>query len=288
MFLALTPASSHAAELTLFPHSQLARPGQLVTLHGTTPAGGSCRLRIDAQRLRVTTTGSQSFVISARVSKRAQPGGHSLSLRCSSQQTLTRVAVARRASNRHAHGELFHRVRISALAGAPAASAPAADELAISTAPFRRSILPASAAAQLWWAGNAGAIVTSFRNGQCTDWAQLRRPDIVQSVYMQHYDRFEQNGVVSSWDAQYWAMLAAQVGLPVGHAPVVGAIMVFAPGSYGAGSAGHVAVVEAVAADGSFQTTAMHSPSVGQVTRQSYGAGAAAAMATDPGIAFIL
>ncbi len=194
----------------------------------------------------------------------------------------------RGAGNRHARGKLFRgRLRISAATQTPASSASAASPVAIPTTPFFRPILSASVPAQLWWLLNATGIVASFRNGQRTDWAQQRRPDIVHNAYLRRYDRLGPAGVLTSWDAKYWAQHAQQAGLFVGRAPVVGAIMVFESGSRGAGNAGHVAVVEAVASDGSFDITQMHAPNIAVVTRQNYSAETAAAIATDPGIAFI-
>ncbi|MDQ3677897.1 MAG: CHAP domain-containing protein [Actinomycetota bacterium] len=283
------PASSHAAELTLTPRGQLARPGQLIQLRLTAPAASSCQLRVDTRRLRVTTTGAGAFVMSARVSRRARAGAHSLSLRCSEQRTRTRISVARSAANRKARGTLFRgRLRITAVQQASASDGPAASTVAVSAAPFPRPILTASAQARVWWQSYGSAVVASFRNGECTDWAQRRRPDIVHSAYMRRYDRYGSNGTITSWDAKYWTQHALEAGLPVGRSAVVGAIMVSAPGSYGAGSSGHVAVVESVASNGSFEITAMHAPNIGTVTRRTYSAAAAAAMRTDPGLAFIL
>lgn len=294
--LVLAPAGASAAELTLSPRSQQARPAQTVKLRATAPASGTCQLRVDGLRMRVTTTATRTFVIRARVSRRARPGAHSLSLRCSAHRARTRVTVARSAGNRKARGGLFRSLRISAaqapesgaLQEAPAQSPGDYAPVTISTAPFPRPVIRASAQALLFWASNALSIGNVFRNGQCTDWAQLRRPDVVQSVYMSHFDRFDGGGVVESWNAQYWAQLAAQAGVPVGRSPVVGAVMVFAPGVHGAGGVGHVAVVEAVRSDGSFVISHMNAPTVGKVDQRTYSAQTAGAMATDPGIAFIL
>jgi len=292
--LGLAPSAAQAADLALTTRSAPARPGQLVKLRATAPAASTCVLRVDAQRLRVTTPSTQRFVISGRVSRRARPGSHSLSLSCSAQRARTRVKVARSAGNRKARGKLFGQLRISAVASSPAPGAEQASSGATastqptSTAPFPRPLLPASVQAQLWWTTKAVAILTSFRNGQCTDWAQQRRPDILQNGYTRRFDLVGLASVVTSWDARHWMQLAQQAGLPVGRSPVVGAIVVYQPGYYGTGSAGHVAVVEAVAADGSFEISQMNAPIPGQVTRQKVGAATAAAMAASPGIAFIL
>lgn len=290
MTLVVMPVGAHAAELRLTPRSQVARPGQLVKLRVTATAAGSCQLRVDTRRSRVKNIGARRFVISARVSTRARRGAHALSLRCSGQRAGTRIKVARGAGNRSAHGALFRGpLRISAMQQTPGSSPPdASAPAAPQTGPFARPILSASPAAQLWWHVNAVAIVTSFRNGQCTDWAQQRRPDIVQNAYTRRFDLFGLVGVVTSWDAKYWAINAIQTGIAVGHSPVVGAIMVVAPGNYGAGPSGHVAVVEALAANGSFVTSAMHAPNTGEVSWQTYSAGQAAAMKASPAITFIL
>ncbi|MGH2840030.1 MAG: CHAP domain-containing protein [Solirubrobacteraceae bacterium] len=286
---ALAPANSHAAALSLTPRSQLARPGQLVSLGLTAPNAGRCQLRVDARRMRVTLTGSGAFVIRARVSRRARAGTHRLSLRCSTQRRGAVIRVARRSSNRNSRGPLFRgRLNISAAQQTAPPRAPATRPISVNTAPFARPILPATAQAQQWWQSYQSMVVTSFRNGQCTDWAQRRRPDIVQNGYMRRYDLFGSDNVITSWDAKYWVQHAVQAGLAVAHTPVVGAIMVTAPGAYGAGATGHVAVVETVDSNGAFAITQMHAPNVGQVTWQTYSATAAAAIATNPAVTFIL
>ncbi|MGH2839249.1 MAG: CHAP domain-containing protein [Solirubrobacteraceae bacterium] len=288
--IALLPAGAQASELTLTPRNQQARPGQMLKLRLTADAAQTCRLSVDGRRLQVTTSGAGRFAISGRVSRRARPGGHALSLRCTTGRLSTRARVARRASNRKARGGLLRgRISISAVQSEPIVDAPAtaATTLTPSTAPFPRPILSASPQAQQWWQNYGNMVVTSFRNGQCTDWAQRRRPDIVQNGYMRRYDRVGPDQVITSWDAKYWTQHAVEAGMAVSHTPVVGAIMVTAAGSNGAGTAGHVAVVETVASDGSFAITQMHAPNVGEVTWQHYSASKAASVAGDSGIAFI-
>jgi surface antigen len=203
-------------------------------------------------------------------------------LRCAGRGARARVSVARRSSNRHARGPLFRSgLRITpvldAVAPPPAATVP------IDSSPFPRPILPASAEALDFWQSYVDSVVSSFRNGQCTDWAQRRRPDIVQNGYLRRFDLYGTDGVLTSWDAKHWSQNATEAGMAVTHKPVVGAVMVFQPGALGAGSAGHVAVVESVAANGSFQVTQMHAPNIGEVSRQTHSAAAAG----DPGISFI-
>ena len=84
--LGLAPSAAQAADLALTTRSAPARPDQLVKLRAMAPAASTCVLRVDAQRLRITTPSTQRFVISGRVSRRARPGSHSLSLSCSAQR----------------------------------------------------------------------------------------------------------------------------------------------------------------------------------------------------------
>ena len=83
-----------------------------------------------------------------------------------------------------------------------------------------------------------------FAYGQCTYYAYERRPDIFIAA--------RRAGVPNNhWHAYWWADNARKARIPVGEAPVVGAIAVF-PAGYGGSSVGHVAYVEQVNADGSY------------------------------------
>ncbi|MHB8717278.1 MAG: CHAP domain-containing protein [Candidatus Dormibacteria bacterium] len=80
---------------------------------------------------------------------------------------------------------------------------------------------------------NSGPCGNHFAYGQCTWYVATRR--------------------CIPWDgnADQWYYNAARYGYPEGHAPAVGAVVVFWPGGDGASSVGHVAYVEAVGpADG--------------------------------------
>jgi surface antigen len=81
--------------------------------------------------------------------------------------------------------------------------------------------------------GNGGKGGFTYPVGQCTWWVAEHRPDL---------PFFKGR----SGDALNWARTAAAQGFPVGRTPKVGAVAVFQPGQYGAGSFGHVALVLAV------------------------------------------
>jgi len=118
-------------------------------------------------------------------------------------------------------------------------------------------------AAQTEWGQGAGAqFLASFRNGQCTDWAAQKRPDIVESIWAQSIA----NGVLTpgqpstiDFTAKNWAALAQAAGLTVKNTPVVGAIAVWQPGVDGGVTTGHVGYVESVSASGAtFATSEMN------------------------------
>jgi surface antigen len=147
------------------------------------------------------------------------------------------------------------------------AHAAAATALLPSVDPLR---LVVTDTANLFWAINGATIMEAFNNGQCTDWAALRRPDIVERTVLAMigndiaHDRPE---LIGDWTARYWAKNAAAAGLKIGHVPRAGAIMVFQPGVLGAARpGGHVAYVERVRRNGSFEVSEMHAPRIWGVT----------------------
>lgn len=85
--------------------------------------------------------------------------------------------------------------------------------------------------------------------GQCTDWALYRRPDLA--------------GVVSG-DARYWTEEARKAGRTVSKTPSQGAVMVLQPKIMGAFEHGHVAYVESV------QRNTYGTPTSFVVSQQNY------------------
>jgi surface antigen len=297
----LAPAAAKSAELTLTPRSQTARPGQMLVMQVKTPPTGSCRLRAGIQSVGIPVA-LDGWVLSARISRRARRGVHTLSFSCGAGSVRARVAVGRGPENRASRGVLF-RGAMNINSSAPDAVQDPADSPVASpsvvlasvalletpqSTPFPRPVAQASAKAQEWWVANEAAITGWFRNGQCTDWAEQRRPDILRDVSLFRYDHYGPENVLTSWDARFWGILAADAGLPRSRRPAVGSVMVILPGSYGAGSLGHVAIVEAVAADGSFAVSQSHVPNVGEVTQEVFTGEQAEAMTSDPGIVFLL
>lgn len=98
-----------------------------------------------------------------------------------------------------------------------------------------------------------GAGVNPFNATQCTYWAFAKRADVYEAAVKAGVPR---NGLVAHpafnedyvWNGKRWAENARRAGIPTGTIPVVGALYVNTSGKYG-----HVAYVESVNPDGSFQ-----------------------------------
>jgi hypothetical protein len=132
----------------------------------------------------------------------------------------------------------------------------------------------ARAAAAKMWALYGKGYAANFRNGQCTDLVQRRRPDVVARIMRADYAAWADTGYRArtwephSWDATFWDDNAAHAGLRVGATPRAGAVMVINSAHYPA-SPGHVAIVETVHADGSVLITEERAPLLWHVTRRT-------------------
>jgi surface antigen len=116
--------------------------------------------------------------------------------------------------------------------------------------------------ATLFWTVNGSALLSLFQNGECTQWAADKRPDVVKSIVVSSVASDLQKGlgeVIPNFDARYWATLAQGAGLPTGQTPKAGSLMVFQPGVMGSGSAGHIAYVQSVRKR-TFTVSEMHAP----------------------------
>jgi surface antigen len=124
-----------------------------------------------------------------------------------------------------------------------------------------------------------------FRNGQCTDWAAQRRPDIVEHATVRLWAAYL-TGVtdaVANWNGGFWDDTARAAGLEVGTVPRPGAIVTFDPGTLGTPATGHVAYVESVSGDGAFTVSEMNAPRPYEVTYRTFDAAAV----SRGGIAFV-
>jgi surface antigen len=140
--------------------------------------------------------------------------------------------------------------------------------------------------AQRFWNVDGPAVLSLFHNGQCTMWAQERRPDIVRQgveAIVAHEIAAGRPENMGDWDARLWPANARQAGIPTGHLSRAHALIAFQPGVLGAGSSGHIAYVQQVYRDGSFLISEMHAPVLWRVTHQRL----TAADGRLPGVTFI-
>ena len=127
----------------------------------------------------------------------------------------------------------------------------------------------AVARAQADWNAYGAGYLAVFRNGQCTDWAAQKRPDIVERatvrVWADHLMGLPDLGI--SWNGGSWDDMARAARMAVGTVPRAGAVVTFDPGALGTSAAtGHIAYVEAVGDDGTFTISEMNAPLPWQVT----------------------
>jgi surface antigen len=263
------------------PSSLVTRPGKSVSFRVPTSGAHTCIVRGDGKRASATVDGAAGVQIAFRVAARARRGPWRLSVACSpgvTRRLLLTVVRTRRATGRLVSGPIHIRVaaRVQRPAPRPAAqAAPAAPSVA---GPMSEA--DALARAHADWATYGAAYLAVFRNGQCTDWAAQKRPDIVEQatvrLWADHYMGLPDLGI--SWDGGSWDNMARAARLPVGTIPKAGAVVAFDPGTLGASApTGHVAYVESVDdGGGTFTVSEMNAPVPWQVTYRTIPAAAIA------------
>ena len=227
-----------------------------------------------ALRRTATVAGARQVRIGFRVARRARAGTWRLTVACAplaAQRVLAHGARRRRA-HRMARGLVAGAIRITRRRSARPART-VARPAAVATAPAGpqpMSEADALVQAQADWATYGPGYLAVFRNGQCTDWAAQKRPDIVEHatvrLWADHYMGRPDPGI--SWNGGAWDDMARAARLPVGTEPRAGAVVAFDPGTMGAGAeTGHIAYVESVEpADGTFTVSEMNAPLPWQVT----------------------
>lgn len=123
--------------------------------------------------------------------------------------------------------------------------------------------------ATLFWTVNQAAIIDLFQNGECTEWAAEKRPDVLEQI-IQHMVAVElgsgQDEILTGLDARYWATQASSAGIRTGRKPAAGALIVFQPDVLYAGDYGHIAYVERVLKNGKLRISEMNAPNAYQVS----------------------
>ena len=280
--LAAPAVADARATATVSRLSQTATPGGKVGVSVRLLDVRSCKLRAGRSWHVAGTAGATQVRFGFRVHRRARPGRHVVRIECApGGTTLVRVTVRRTAANRRRAVRTLVTGRVSSRVIRPGADAPApasapgtaspAPASAPGTPPGAMTPERAAAEADAWWPRVRAAKDRRWRNGQCTDWAQRKRPDIVERVEKHVMAQMLLDPAAPfeplSWVGADWDDNARRAGLEVVLVPRAGAIAVQERGVDGAGAgSGHVSYVEEVLPDGRFRVSEMHSPVLGQVT----------------------
>lgn len=176
----------------------------------------------------------------------ARPGAWRLTARCSQRSGPDLVSSATagvRPGGRAGHGTLASRHDIRVRRSSPFADRGRAGRVS-----------------------GRGAGTNPFEPTQCTSLAYERRQDVYDRAVAAgvHADGLVAQPAFSEdyvWNGRRWAENARQAGIPTGTRPAVGALFVNTAGRYG-----HVAYVEQVFADGSFQISERNATGSGAST----------------------
>ena len=271
---ALSPlgASADAAP----PITRHARVGGLVRFSVPVADARTCVVRAGGRRRSADVTGALRVKVGFRVACRARAGTWRLSVACApsaAQRVVLTVAGGRSAKAARwglVAGPLRIEVVKPARSARPARTPRRPTPAAAPAVAAPMSEADALARARADWVTYGPAYMAVFRNGQCTDWAAQKRPDIVEQatvrLWADHYMGLPDPGV--TWNGGSWDDMARAARMPVGTTPEVGAIVAFDPGTLGASLiTGHVAYVESVdAAAGTFTVSEMNAPFAGEVS----------------------
>jgi surface antigen len=265
---ALSPLGASAdAAPAIAPH---ARAGGLVRFSVPVVGARTCVVRAAGRRRTANVAGAASVKVSFRVARRAHAGTWLLSIACApyaSQRvvlTVTGAARAQAPSGRLVAGPIRIAVVKPPPSARPPRTPPVPTPAAAPAVAAPMSEADALARAQADWVTYGPGYIAVFRNGQCTDWAAQKRPDIVERatvrLWADHYMGLPDPGV--SWNGGFWDDMARAARMPVGTIPKAGAIVTFDPGTMGAGPVtGHVAYVESVDDHaGTFTVSEMNAP----------------------------
>jgi len=240
-----------------FPRT--AKPGELIVVSANLDGAERCSFQAGRRVATVGVVGARSVSFRFRVAKAARSGSIRLVLTCSPAALKTGILRVR--STRRRGAVVAEPIRASVLRPptpvVPPAKPPASASAWLSAA-------DALSRAQADWARFGPSNLSVFRNGQCTDWAEQKRPDIVERATVQLWAAYlaGDERTVANWNGGFWDDTARAAGLEVGTAPRAGAVVTFDPGTHGiTDAAGHIGYVESVEDDGSaFTVSEMNAP----------------------------
>jgi hypothetical protein len=240
--------------------------GGPVTITARSQGSASCQLSANHESLRrVRTINAHHVEFEFTVAGRAHPGRYLVTAKCGAQRKSTRrLAVPETLLNRGSRRALTRSVSVTRL-GRVAPTLPALGH----PTPSAESL----AVALGYWGSKSGAAYRhAFRNGECPDIVQRKRPDIVEAVFVTMYavwgdSHFAGKFAVGAWNATDWDDNAAAAGMEVGAAPRAGAVMVFNSGDPSS-SPGHIAYVEQLRPNGDLLITEENAPKRWRVTQR--------------------
>jgi CHAP domain len=230
-------AAATAAQLVTAPTAVRAGFGaEFIVALANVP---SCTVSVPGADRTVATAGADRVAFSVDVRGDARPGVRPVTIDCSGAAPVS------------------FSLTVLGPVGRPAGESwPVADTVYYAVHQPSLTARQAWAYAQQRWKSEGTRFMAGFRNGQCTDLAARKRPDVVERVYEASVAAFLLARPFPSLDftARNWAKLARAAGLVVSSRPVKGAIVVWQPGVEGAGAGtGHVAYVTSTG-HGTFST----------------------------------
>ena len=299
------PASAQAAPVARVADAQVTlQRGATAEIAVQVDAVPSCTLRIRRRSATVATQGASSVTFRFRVARRTGARRARATVSCApavAQSIRLRVA---RTGHRPAHPVrrlVAGRIHGAAGSGDPSAATgtdapagaagpgrpvhgpigPAGPPPGVPMSPEESS---AYSRAQALWSEHAEEHDDLWRSGECTDWADRKRPEIVERVTVAKWtaELLGRPTPVIRWGGGHWDETAAAYGLPTGTVPRAGALVTWDPGVGGSGEVGHIGYVESVGED-TFTVSEMHAPELGVVTERRVPIDSIA----DGGVAFV-
>jgi surface antigen len=252
------------------------RPGAHLTFTVRAADAGTCTLRVGGAHATAKVSGAARVSFSFRVATRAAAGTSRVSVTCPPVRTQRGTLRVKRirGAGRTGRALISGPIRIAVVARSRPNTPPpvASDPNRVAggaVTPASLSEADALARARADWNAYGAGYLAVFRNGQCTDWAAQKRPDIVERatvrVWADHLMGLPDLGI--SWNGGSWDDMARAARMAVGTVPRAGAVVIFDPGVLGTSAAtGHIAYVEAVGDDGTFTISEMNAPLPWQVT----------------------
>ena len=279
------PAGAQAAPLARVADDEVVvRAGATAQITLRVEAVETCTLRIRRRVATVDAEGAAGVTFRFRIARRTRARFARATISCAPAAPQT---VTFRVSRARLRGRTTRRLVAGRIEGVASLAAPPALEAPAPQAPGR-PLSPEEAAAvaeaQTLWVEQAGEHDELWRSGECTDWADRKRPDVVERVTVAKWaaQLLGRLAPAVRWSGGHWDETAAAYGLPTGTTPQAGALVTWDPGVGGSGSVGHIAYVESVG-DDSFVVSEMHAPDLGVVTERRV----PIATIADGGVAFI-